>query len=156
RWPERRAGRTSSCPPVISGVERPQRRLRLLQPEGHAHLAVHRGGGGQMHLRLRLIARAPVELAEAEVAVGDQGPHVQFASERERRFKLGLSQIDLTLIERNLGGRTSSPRFETAFAAVDRLCLGLTYYAARLGSLTGQPTSLRQMDEREVSVRGDG
>jgi hypothetical protein len=49
-----------------------QLRLRLLQPEGHAHLAVHRRRGGEVLLRLLALARAPVELAEAEVAVGDE------------------------------------------------------------------------------------
>src|SRR5262245_5616977 len=52
-------------------------RLRLLQPERHLHLAVHRRRGGEVLLRLLALARAPVELAEAEVAVGDEGhaPH---------------------------------------------------------------------------------
>src|SRR5262249_32883892 len=47
--------------------------LRLLQPVRHPHLAVHRRRSGEMLLRLLALARAPVELAEAEVAVGDEG-----------------------------------------------------------------------------------
>src|SRR5262249_15827909 len=50
-------------------------RLRLLLPVRHPHLAVHRRRGGEMRLRLLALARAPVELAEAEVAVGDEGAH---------------------------------------------------------------------------------
>src|SRR5215470_16020835 len=50
-------------------------RLRLLQPVRHPHLAVHRRRGGEVLLRLLALARAPVELAEAEVAVGDEGAH---------------------------------------------------------------------------------
>ena len=42
-------------------------RFRLLQPVRHPHLAVHRRCGGEMLLRLLTLARAPVELAEAEV-----------------------------------------------------------------------------------------
>jgi hypothetical protein len=48
-------------------------RLRLLQPVRHPHLAVHRRRGGEMLLGLLALVRAPVELAEAEVAVGDEG-----------------------------------------------------------------------------------
>jgi hypothetical protein len=46
--------------------------LRLLQPEPHVHLAVHRRREGEVLAGLFLIARAPGELAEAEVAVGDE------------------------------------------------------------------------------------
>src|SRR5262249_20354819 len=52
-----------------------QRRLHLLQPEPHAHLVVHRRGGGQMLARLRAVACAVVELAETKVAVGDERAH---------------------------------------------------------------------------------
>jgi hypothetical protein len=36
-----------------------------------------------MLLGLLVLARAPMELAEAEVAVGDEGAHLQFLGERE-------------------------------------------------------------------------
>src|SRR5215470_13612193 len=68
-------------PPVVSGVKRPHRRLRLLQPEGHAHLAVHRSGGGQM--LLRLVAGAAVELAQTQVAVGDERAHPEVRGQRK-------------------------------------------------------------------------
>src|SRR5262245_26880426 len=51
--------------------------LRLLQPVRHAHLAVNRRRGGEMLLRLLAIPRALVELAEAEVAVGDERAHAE-------------------------------------------------------------------------------
>src|SRR5215831_12670812 len=54
-------------------VTRPLR-LRLVQVEPHVHLAIHRRGGSQVLVTLLLLARAPVHLAEAEVAVGDDGP----------------------------------------------------------------------------------
>ena len=39
-------------------------RLRLLQPEAHVHLAVHRRRGDEVLLSLLPPVRAPVELAE--------------------------------------------------------------------------------------------
>src|SRR5262249_27435421 len=57
----------SACLP---SSERPQLRLRLLQVEPHVHLAVHRRCRVEVPLSLLLVARAPIELAEAEVAVG--------------------------------------------------------------------------------------
>src|SRR5215510_7188224 len=58
-------------------------RLRLLQPIRHPHLAVHRRRGGEMLLRLFALAPAPVELAEAEVAVGDEGAYAAQIGERQ-------------------------------------------------------------------------
>ena len=54
--------------------QRRQLRLRLLQIEPHVHLAVHRRRDGEVLLRLLTLARAPVELAEAEMAVAEP-PH---------------------------------------------------------------------------------
>src|SRR5262245_25533643 len=70
-------------PLFVSGVERPRRRLRLLQPEGHAHLAVHRRCCLTALLGFGRITRAPVQLAEAEVAVGDEGAHAEFLRHSE-------------------------------------------------------------------------
>src|SRR5262245_11148513 len=58
-----------------SSSQRPDLRLRPLQPVRHPHLAVHRRRGGEVLLRLLALARASAELAEAEVAVGDEGAH---------------------------------------------------------------------------------
>src|SRR5262249_2270739 len=58
--------------------------LYLLQPVRHPHLAVHRRRGGEMLLRLLALARAPVELAEAEVAVGDERAYAELVGERQR------------------------------------------------------------------------
>jgi len=55
--------------------------LRLHQPELHSHLAVHRRRGGQVSLGLLLLASVPIELAEAEVATGEQRPHAKFFSQ---------------------------------------------------------------------------
>src|SRR5262249_9067776 len=55
-----------------------EHRLRLLQPVGHAHLAVHRRRDGELLVRVLAPACAPVELAEAQMAVGDEGTHAEF------------------------------------------------------------------------------
>jgi hypothetical protein len=46
-------------------------RLRLLQPQSDVHLAVHRRSREMLSRRMS-IAPAPIELAEAEVTVGDE------------------------------------------------------------------------------------
>src|SRR5215467_4205273 len=51
--------------------------LRLLQPKAHVHLAEHRRSGSEVLLRLLVLTRAPVELAEAQVAVGEEWPHAE-------------------------------------------------------------------------------
>src|SRR3989454_11299983 len=60
---------------------RPQFRLRLLQPRAHIHLTVHGGGGGQGLLRPCSVADAAVELAEAEVAVRDEGAQAELVGQ---------------------------------------------------------------------------
>ena len=52
--------------------------FRLLQPERHVHLAVHRRRDGEVLLCLVAFAGLPIELAEAKVAVGDEGTHAKF------------------------------------------------------------------------------
>ena len=46
--------------------------LGLLQPETHVHLAVHRRRGAELLLGLLALAGTPVQLAEAEMAVGGE------------------------------------------------------------------------------------
>src|SRR5213593_4810052 len=58
--------------------------LCLLQPVRHPHLSIHRRRGSEVLLRLLALACAPVELAEAEVAVGDERAHAELAGERQR------------------------------------------------------------------------
>src|SRR5215467_5694948 len=59
-------------------------RLRLLQPVRHVHFAIHRCRGGEVLLGLLALAGASVELAEAEVAVGDERAHAELVGERQR------------------------------------------------------------------------
>ena len=65
-----------------------------------------------MLLRLLALARAPVEFAEAEVAVGDEGAHAARLGEGERlpvvRFRLfGVQSIAMG---RDVAERPQSPR----------------------------------------------
>src|SRR6185295_5485575 len=59
----------------------PQLGVGLLQPEPHVHLAVHPRCGGELLSGLLALVRVRVELAEAEVAVGDEGTHAELARE---------------------------------------------------------------------------
>src|SRR5262245_18825823 len=52
-------------------------RLRQLQPEAHIHLAVQRDRGSEVLARLPLLAGAPTDLAEAEMAVAAQWTHTE-------------------------------------------------------------------------------
>jgi hypothetical protein len=62
----------------------PNRRLCPLQPETHAHLAVHGRRGRQVLPGHSVVAGATVEPAEAEVAVGDEGAHAEGGRPRQR------------------------------------------------------------------------
>ena len=48
-----------------------------------------------MLLRLLPLARAPVALAEAEVAVGDEGAHAARLGERQRLAVVGLAALGI-------------------------------------------------------------
>jgi hypothetical protein len=85
----------------------PQFRLRLLQPEPHVHLAVHRRGGREVLLGLLAVARAPVQLAEAEVAVGDQGAHAEFGSKRQCLAVVAFS-VRSAACRRDISGEAES------------------------------------------------
>src|SRR5262249_19255045 len=102
---------------IASGAEF---RLRFLQPVRHPHLAVHRRRGGEMLLRLLAIAGALVELAEAEVAMGDEGAHAARLGQGERLAIVsltahGIEHVDMrrdvaeqVLCSRRVAGMTRS------------------------------------------------
>src|SRR5881296_3628103 len=62
-------------------IPAPSFALAMLQPVRHPHLAVHRRRDGEVLLRLLALVRVPVELAEAEVAVGHEGAHTELIGE---------------------------------------------------------------------------
>src|SRR5207302_10996428 len=87
------------CPASVSGVThvpglncylcvRTVPGLYLLQPVRHGHLPVHRRGGDQVLLDLLALASAPVERAEAVVAMGDERAHAELTGERQRLVKI--------------------------------------------------------------------
>src|SRR6266436_9043327 len=71
-------------PGAASSRQLPHLHLHLLQPVRHTHLAVQRRRGREVFSGLLALAGAPVELAEAEVAVGDEGAHAEFAGKCQR------------------------------------------------------------------------
>src|SRR6266851_1403826 len=124
--------RQGAGPGAVSSRQLPHLRLRLLQPVRHAHLAVHRRRGGEVLLRLLSVAGAPVELAEAEVAVGDEGPHAARLGERQRLAVVGLAPLgiepvgmcrDVAKQVQHMGGisRLRLRRFSSSVAQAARL-----------------------------------
>jgi hypothetical protein len=88
--------------------------LDLLQPVRHAHLAVHRRRGGEVLPGLLALVRAVVELAEAEVAVGDEGAHAELVGEGQRFAGVGFTvprHRASTRRHRRAEGAWASPRF---------------------------------------------
>src|SRR5262245_54858311 len=83
--PQSSLGRCEGCPvqpwsAPPKSCEVMQFRLCLLQPKAHIHLAIHDRRGGEVLPCLLRLAGAPVELPEAEVAVGDERAHTKFSS----------------------------------------------------------------------------
>src|SRR5262249_12144785 len=78
--------------------ELPHFRLRLLQPEAHVHLAVQRRRGGEVLLSLLPPVRPPVELAEAEMAVGDERTHAARLGHRQRAAVAILAPLGMPTI----------------------------------------------------------
>ena len=72
--------------------------LRLLQPERHVHLAVHRRRRCHMLLRLLARARAPVQFAEAEMAVGDKRAHAARFGEFQRGEIVSFTGVSVEAI----------------------------------------------------------
>src|SRR6266851_6318914 len=75
--------RQGAGPGAVSSRQRPHLRLRLLHPVRHPHLAVHRRRGGEMLTRVIPLVCSPVELAEADVAVGKERAHPELAGKRQ-------------------------------------------------------------------------
>ena len=69
--------------------------LRLLEPEAHVHLTVHRRGGGEVLPRLLALARARSQLPEAEVAVGDERAHAARLGEGQRLAVVSLAALGI-------------------------------------------------------------
>src|SRR5215831_3401778 len=83
----------TSSPTPRATVPGPSFRLRFMQPVRHAHLAVHRRRGGEMLPGLLALVGTAVKLAEAEVALGDEGAHAQLLGQREGRVIVSLPGV---------------------------------------------------------------
>src|SRR5215813_815898 len=95
RWRMRSyAARLSSRPPHPA-LSPPKGCLGLVQPETHVHLAVHLRRSSEVLLGLCSIARAAVQLAEAEAAVSDEGTHVAVGSQRHGGAEVRLGGGDV-------------------------------------------------------------
>src|SRR5215831_18833591 len=84
-------------------IQRLHLSLSLLQPVRHAHLAVHRRGSGEVLAGLLTLSRAPVEFAEAEVAVGDERSHAELGGERHSLLEMRSSRVGVSGIAAFLG-----------------------------------------------------
>src|SRR5262245_4678823 len=98
--------------------------FRLLQPDLHVHLAVHRRRGGEVLLRLLALARAPVELAEANYDFSKRPPVDHTYS---LRFTSRGSRSCMT-------ARASRTTDSTTSAAVGRLLMRPTLCPATNGN----------------------
>src|SRR5262249_24574219 len=67
-------------------------------PELHVHLAAHRRRGDEVLLRLLSLACSPVELAEAKVAVSDQGPHAARLGEHQSLAVARLAALSIEAV----------------------------------------------------------
>src|SRR5258708_35501802 len=106
--------------------------LRLLQPEAHVHIAVQRYCGGKALADLLLLLCTLIELARAEVAVGDEGAHAARLGERQRLSVVGLAALgiesvgmgrDVAVQVQRMGRESGMPRggFDRAVGQAPRL-----------------------------------
>src|SRR5580698_6771449 len=105
--------------------------LSLREPETHVHVAVHRGCGGVMVLCIAGFAGAAMDLAETEVAVGDQRAHAVALRQRQRVAKVAGAALvvetlrigfDIAEQMMGVGGETGLARrcFDRAFGKAVR------------------------------------
>src|SRR5882672_3202115 len=107
-------------PGAASSRQLPHLHLHLLQPVRHTHLAVQRRRGPEVFSGLLALAGAPVELAEAEVAVGDEGAHAEFAGKCQRLIVAGVSRLHLKgfAMRGDLAEEIEDPRFDAALCTL--------------------------------------
>src|SRR5262249_50241705 len=70
-------------------------RVRLLQPEAHLHLTIHRDCGGQERAGVITLADPPIEPAEAQIAVRDEGAHAARLGECQPLAVMGLALLGI-------------------------------------------------------------
>jgi hypothetical protein len=114
-------------------------RLRLLQPEAHVHLVVHRCGDRHVLGGLCLVTDAMEQLAEAGVAVGLERAHAQLLGRHERLTIVGRGALDLGGIAMH-GDITEEPLDIGEASALSSLLREVPRAQGHLGSLV-QPAN---------------
>src|SRR5262249_24343993 len=76
----------------------PLHQPRLLAPEAHVHLAIHRRRGGQTLPSLLWLAGAAIERAQAQMAVGDKRAHAVRLGERQRLLVVSYAAFSIELV----------------------------------------------------------
>src|SRR5262245_19263431 len=102
----RRKALSSDVKVVLSGHAQPppkscevtQFGFRLLQPEPHVHLAVHRCRDVEVLLCLVALTGLPIEPAEAEVAVRDERAHAARLGEGQCLPVVSLSALGIEVV----------------------------------------------------------
>src|SRR5262249_21123012 len=94
--------------------------LRLLQPEVHTHLPIHRRRGRQMLPSPSQVASPATKRPEPEVAVGHERAHAELLGEGERLLVVLLGDLGLggIAIRVNLAEEPERPRLVTALLPV--------------------------------------
>src|SRR5262249_8369683 len=125
-------------------LRQPQLRVCLLQPEPHAHLAVHRRGDGEVLVRVLALGRAPVELAEAEVAVSDEGARAELQSECHGVAVVALSDPGRVTMRGEFAEEMTHPRLAAPGLLCAREFKLVRNEISRVVHATGQETALGQ------------
>ena len=105
---------------ALSSADPLESSLRLLLPEVHAHLPIHRRRGRQMLARLSEVAGPASQPSEAEVAVGDEGAHAKLLGEGEGFLVVLLGDLWLggIAVRVDLAEKSESPRLVAALLSV--------------------------------------
>src|SRR6266849_3300596 len=128
--------------------------LPLLQPEAHAHFAVHRRRSSEKLMRLLALAGAPVELGEAKMAVRLERAHAELLGEGRALAVLGGGLVDLAAIamRRELAEETVRMRLVAAPRVGARDLEETAGKRARLVNATDEEQSLDQLGEHEPQI----
>src|SRR5436190_18611983 len=128
-------------------------RLGLLQPELHAHVAVHRRRRRDVLLGLLALAGAPKELAETEVAVGDEGAHPELLGERERVTVVAVSVLRGIAAGGDLAEQAEGPRLVGTLSALARKGQGSPGEFEGILEPAGEGVCLAQIPEEARPLR---
>src|SRR5262249_23045040 len=141
----------NGAPAAFPSSRRLQLPPRLLQPELHVHVSIHRHPNREVLLRLLALARATVEFAEAEMAVGDEWAHSKDVIGCEGFAVLSLGLHKRTAI--TLGGDLPKKLLDLRHVAALTLSTAQVKRPRRAGGgLFAAPAveiGLSQQDQRE-------